>query len=707
MRNVTQSLARLVRTGLHRTGPTKVAGALIGGVVLATLYSQSIPSAAFSTSLGTSETVAATGPSAMPSGMAQDSMSMTRPTSGSVEPLWLASAGNRVEAFTNPLAAPPVLTDTNIALEAREADVQILPGTATHMWTYNGIFPGPTIRRPTGQTTYVTLINSLPASAGSLTLHNHGNHSAPDSDGQTDSLLVAPGASRVYTYTGIEGAGNERGTMRFYHDHRMDVTGRDLWMGLAGLYIIDDPADPQTLPSGEFDVPLMVVDRAFDANNQLVYQFSPGGAVGDTILVNGVVQPYFEVADRKYRLRILNAANFSQYDLQLNNGQPMTQIGTESCLLQAPVSRTHILLGPAERADVVIDFTGQLGQNIVLNNLAGSGSTGEIMQFRVTRHVTDDSAVPSTLRPLPVMDTPILTRTFEFGWTSGHWTINGLAYDPNRIDAQPVLGTTEKWILRNIGPSPHVIHVHDVDQVLVSRNGNPPNPYELMKESWNISGNQTVEVLIKFTDYLGRYVLHCHMVEHEDYGMMMQFEVVAPATTPTTTPTITPTTTPTNTPTSTPPPILVGHAIWQGAPAQPHTRQQQPITLTLRLQTGGPYYNYSTQTTDSSGFFTVTLSGIPNDVYNWRAKGPKFLANSGTTSISGAAQTSVEMSLMRAGDANNDNVVTTLDFNIMKGTLGKSLGDPGYDARADFNNDDLVSVVDFNMLRSNFGQAGE
>jgi FtsP/CotA-like multicopper oxidase with cupredoxin domain len=813
-------------------------------------------------------TQASTGPLAVPpgSGMAHGEMNTGQ---SSDEPLRLTSAGDRAEAFTNPLAAPPVLTGTNITLEAREADIQILPGAVTRMWTYSGTFPGPTIRRTTGQTTSITLINSLPITAGSLTLHNHGNHSAPDSDGQAATLLVPPGASRVYTYTGLEDGSNERGTMQFYHDHSMDVTARNLWMGLAGLYIIDDPADPQTLPSGEYDVPLAVMDRAFDANNQLIYQFNPGGVTGDTILVNGVVQPYFEVADRKYRFRILNAANFSQYDFQLSTGQPMVQIGTESGLLPAPVTRTNILIGPPERADVVIDFSGQLGQNIVLQNLAGSGSTAEIMQFRVTRHVTDTSSVPSTLRALPVLGSPVVTRTFDFGRTGGRWTINGLIYDPARIDIQPVLGTTEKWILRNTSAAPHVIHFHDVDELLVSRNGNPPEPYELFKEGWNISGNQTIEVLIKFSDYVGLYVFHCHLVEHEDDGMMMQIEVVTAALTPTATPTgptstpsrtftptrsptpacaatmvavsigdnffspqtitvnvgttvhwtntgdrnhtttsstglwdsgtlsagqsfnytfnsvgtfpyfceihgnmtatvivvgctqptatptpiptntltptrtatpantptftrtstptvtptntrtfthtpvstpthtFTPTSIPTNTPTGTVVSILVGHVTWQGAPAQPNVKQQQPITLTLRLQTGGPYYDYPSQNTDSGGFFTVTLSGVPDGAYNWRVKGPKFLANAGTANLSGVAQTNLEMNLMKAGDANNDNVVSLLDFNVLKGTLGKTVGDPGYDGRADFSNDDVVNVSDFNLLKGNFGLSGE
>jgi spore coat protein A, manganese oxidase len=433
-------------------------------------------------------------------------------------------------AFSRPLVIPKVLTGSNITLTAAATDVQILPGAKTRMWTYNGTFPGPTIRRPAGQTTTVTLVNKLPASAGELTLHNHGNHSTSDNDGQPDTLLAAPAGGKVtYTYTGTEAGGNERGAFQWYHDHRMDVTGRNIWMGLAGMYIIDDPADPQSLPKGEFDVPLLISDRSFSTSNQLAYKFNALGVTGNRILVNGVPQPYFKVGDRKYRLRILNASNSRSYDLALSNGQAFTQIGTESGLLPAPVRRTRILIAPAERVEVVIDFAKHLNQNIVLQNLAATGSLRQLMQFRVTRDLTDNSSVPTKLRPLPALDaTSAVTRTFEFDREriGGRWTINGQVFDPERVDAQPRLGTTETWILKNSSGSSHVIHIHDIDQQLVSRNGVPAAPYELIKESWQLGIGETVVVKLKFTDNLGKFVFHCHILEHEDAAMMAQVEVV-------------------------------------------------------------------------------------------------------------------------------------------------------------------------------------
>jgi len=433
-------------------------------------------------------------------------------------------------AFSRPLVIPAVLAASNITLTAKLADVQILPGVKTRMWTYNGTFPGPTIRRPTGQTTTVTLVNNLPAAAGELTLHNHGNHSTAENDGQPDDLLAAPnGGSVTYSYTATEAGGNERGAFQWYHDHRMDVTGRNVWMGLAGMYIIDDPADPQTLPRGAFDVPLLVADRSFDANNQLAYTFNAAGVTGNRILVNGVPQPYFNVGDRKYRFRILNASNSRSYDFALGNGQSFIQVGTESGLLPAPVRRSHILVGPAERVDVVVDFARKLGQRIVLQNLAADGSLRQVMQFRVVRHLTDTSSVPARLRALPVLDaTSAATRTFVFGKNrfTGAWTINDQVFNPNRIDASPKLGTTETWTFVNKSGSNHVVHIHDVDQQLVSRNGVPARPYERMKESWNLGIGETIVLKLKFTDNLGKFVFHCHILEHEDAAMMAQFEVV-------------------------------------------------------------------------------------------------------------------------------------------------------------------------------------
>lgn len=439
------------------------------------------------------------------------------------------TAAPKVARFSHPLIFPPVNINGNVSIGIDAGCVQILDGPCTNLWTYGGTYPGLTIRRPTGERTEVTFTNNLDPAAGEMTIHNHGNHSTSDNDGQPDTLLVPTGGSRTYTYEGTEEGNNQRGKMQFYHDHRMDVTGRNVWMGLTGMYIVDDPADPATLPSGPFDLPLAIADRQFDAQNQIPYVFNPNGVIGDKFLVNGVYQPYFEVGDRRYRFRILNASNFRTYFLELSNGDAFIQVGTESGLLPAPVTRSGMRMGPAERLDVVINFAGELGQNIYLvDTLTGT----QLLEFRVTQDITDDSSLPATLRPLPDIGEPTLTRNWNFSQTAGHWTINGLRFDPNRVDARPALGTTEKWVFTNPTGQPHTVHIHDVSQQCVSRNGGACYPYETMKETWYLAPGEVLEIKLKFTDHTGMYMLHCHMLEHEDDGMMTQFEVVRANPTP-------------------------------------------------------------------------------------------------------------------------------------------------------------------------------
>ena len=437
--------------------------------------------------------------------------------------------------FVNPLYAPPVLTSPNINISIEYACIQILPGPCTNMWTYGGTFPGSTIRRPTGQTTNVTFTNNLDAASGDMSVHNHGNHSSPPNDGRPHEYLIPSGGFRTYTYDHKDDGDNERGAAQFYHDHFHEHTATNVWNGLAGFYIIDDPADPQTLPAPPYDVPLGITDRQFDGTNQIPYTFNNDGVIGDHVLVNGVYQPYLEVENRKYRFRMLEASNVRVYDLVLSNGAPFVQIGTGAGLLPAPVTRASMRFGPGERLDVVIDFAGHLGETFSLRDMEDPQNPIDILQFRVTQDLTDNSSVPATLRPLPDVGEPTVTRTWVFGKTAGVWTINGLPFDPNRVDAQPVLGTTEKWIIQNAGGRIHTFHLHDVENVCLTRYiGTPPPapppcaPYDLYNDTFFLEANETIELKFKFTDFLGRYVFHCHVLEHEQDGMMAQSEVLFP-----------------------------------------------------------------------------------------------------------------------------------------------------------------------------------
>jgi spore coat protein A, manganese oxidase len=482
------------------------------------------------------------------------------------------------QPFSVPLPIPQERTGEVITLVARPADVPVLAGPPTRMWTFDGTFPGPTIRRPSGATTRVTVVHDLPAHVGDLHIHNHGNHSAPEDDGVFAFSAVAPGSARTYTYSHRVEGEPVGGRMQWYHDHTHHTSGRNVWMGLAGMFIVDDPAEAALgLPAGRFELPLLIADRRFDRDNQLLHRFTAperveeginplvgqglppfdeDAGIGDRILVNGAPEPFVDVAARSYRLRILNASNFSPLRLRLDNDAPLVQVGTESGLLPAPVQRREILLGPAERADVVVDFRGRRGQTVVLESTgegaaellpgiprpATAAKTQPVLQFRVTEPWSEPvPPVATALRPLPgwvaqAPSTPDRVFAFSLGLdehAQASWVINGRAFDHDRVEARPELGSVETWALVNLGPTAmsHYIHLHGVDWTVVSRNGAPPAPYEAgLKETFRLDPGEVVLVAARFTDHLGRYVLHCHMLEHEDHGMMLPWEVVPAGT---------------------------------------------------------------------------------------------------------------------------------------------------------------------------------
>ncbi|HEU5142089.1 MAG TPA: multicopper oxidase family protein [Solirubrobacterales bacterium] len=486
--------------------------------------------------------------------------------------------------FEAGLPIPRELSGERIEIPIREADLQILPGEKTRMWTYGGTFPGPTIRRPAGQRTEVTFHHRLPREAGELTVHLHGGHNSSRHDGQPggltrsqprsfycripyglspresgNDLLIEPGASRTYVYDLIEDGRPERAAFQWYHDHRLDRTRINVWRGLAGMWIVDDDFDRSLpLPSGERDLPLMIADRSFGPRNQLADPFDAqrppaDGVNGARVLVNGAYMPHRRVAARRYRLRLLNVSGFRPYNLYLSDGSPMTQIGTDSGLMPKPVRRREILLGPGERAEVVVDFAGKGGQALELRSgpRRGPGRTGRggagarpylgaLMQFRVAPgRAVDRSRVPRALRPLPAW-----ARTAERRFERGHgpdrtwtisiggtfkttWLLNGRTFNPARADAKPRLGTTEAWELVNDTNVAHVMHMHHSDWYLLARDGHRPPPWEdCLKETFFVHPRERILVAGHFADYTGKFPIHCHMLDHEDHGLMSQFQVV-------------------------------------------------------------------------------------------------------------------------------------------------------------------------------------
>lgn len=476
-------------------------------------------------------------------------------------------AAGAPSAFGTRLRMPPVLTGDHIRLVARPALVQVLPGMPTKMWTFNGVFPGPIIRRRSGKPVKVTVQHRLPAALGSLTIHHHGAHATSAEDGQPERNVIPPGGQRTYTYGLVEDGRPERAAFQWYHDHSHFRTTRNLWHGLAGMFIVDDAFDTALpLPKGGYDIPLMLTERTFTSDNQLVEGFvnytdsptspappgvGPGFApnddvFGNRLLVNGIERPFLEVAARRYRVRLLNTSPFRPYNLKLSNGAAMTQIATESGLIPKPLARKEILLGPGERAEVIIDFKGLQGRSLVLETgpvsspgviPATAPAIGKFMEFRVSKRAKETSRIPAKLRPLPswvgqASAQPHRIWAFGVGVNAqgrAAWTINGQAFDHHRVDAHPELDAVETWMLVNASPvaTSHYIHIHDVDWKVLSRNGAPPPPGEdALKETFRLDPGEVVVVAGKLSDHLGHYMLHCHMLQHEDHGMMTAFEVV-------------------------------------------------------------------------------------------------------------------------------------------------------------------------------------
>jgi spore coat protein A len=334
----------------------------------------------------------------------------------------------------------------------------------------------------------------------------------------------------------------------------MDFTGPQIWRGLAGFHIIhDDEEDALPLPKDKKDVPLMLCDRAFGEGGSFLYpsldpslQGKPGvkgnymdGVLGDTILVNGVPWPFMEVSNTRYRFRILNASNARRYRLALDpgpsDGLPFVQVGSDGGLLGAPISHRTIPIAPAERFDVVIDFSKYpVGTKVTLKNRLGYGTTSRVMRFHVVRKEKERSAVPERLSDMDEFkalgeSNARLRRNFYFTRArhNGHgvWAINGKVFSPSRIDARPKLGSTEIWELAT--DVHHPVHIHLVHFKVLSRNGGEPPPTDAgWKDTVDLRPGEVARVIARFGGYKGRYVFHCHNLEHEDMMMMANFEVV-------------------------------------------------------------------------------------------------------------------------------------------------------------------------------------
>ncbi len=482
---------------------------------------------------------------------------------------YLASLAPLPDPFTQQLRIPPILapvrSDSNgdhYEVTQRVATAEILPGVLTTIWGYNGIFPGPTIESRGGHQISVTHINELPVPT---VVHLHGGRTPPEHDGYPIDFVLPVNREVPLPFYAAESGDLSKGervhwypleqpaTTLWYHDHRMDFTGPGVWKGLAGFHIVrDDEEDALGLPSGTRELPLMIVDRSFDADGSLLYPaIDPTGLVevgvtdgfeagvlGDVTIVNGVPWPVVDVDGARYRLRFLNAANARRYDLRLDPSPPdgFVQIGTDGGLLAQPLHHDHIEMAPAQRFDVIVDFSAyQPGTVVTLVNDFDSGSMGLVMRFIVGARAEDSSRIPdrlTTIEPLDTTSDGVITRTMRFD--SGHlisdgrdrhgWLINGEPFSPDIAAAHPALGSVEIW--RLVSDFHHPVDVHLNPFQVLSRGLDGPGPYDFgWKDTIDLRPFEHAAIAVRFDGYRGRYVFHCHNLEHEDMAMMSNFVV--------------------------------------------------------------------------------------------------------------------------------------------------------------------------------------
>ena len=486
---------------------------------------------------------------------------------------------------------------------------------ATTLWGFNTSYPGPTLSVRSDELIKVNWVNSLIDATGAplppllpqdTTIHGaganfpavrtvthlHGANVSAASDGYPEYWYTAdpnaaangmggPAGNQVeYTYPNPQPA-----TTLWYHDHALGNTRTNVYAGMVGFYLIrDDAEDALNLPSGDYEIPLLIQDKSFYEDGQLFYPRGPGDLTeppqpdplaglppnfpssysvvpnffGNTNLVNGKVWPYMNVEPRKYRLRLLNGSNSRFYQLQLDDGSGGStlfhQIGSDGGLLPARVDLNEILLAPAERADVIVDFSNFApGEEVFLRNFGPDGpfqslgagppanpdTTGQVMKFNVMRLTQPDtSSLPDLLVDVPriLEDDAVITRQLTLNQTIDEFGRPKLLLDgaiwEDPITETPELHSIEIWEIENFTPNAHPIHLHLVQFQLLDRTlrgGSPVPPAENelgWKDTIIVNRREKVRVIAAFEDFAGLYVWHCHILEHEDHEMMRPYLVV-------------------------------------------------------------------------------------------------------------------------------------------------------------------------------------
>jgi FtsP/CotA-like multicopper oxidase with cupredoxin domain len=469
------------------------------------------------------------------------------------------------------------------------------------IWGFNdgahATSPGPTYQANYGVPQLTRNINGLPSTTGgfgipSVTTHLHNAHNPSESDGNPCDFYGQGHFCDQY-YPNVlagfnsdhqpDGDINESLSTLWYHDHRVDFTSQNTYKGLVGFYCLFNQFDTGNESTGfrlpsfpQFDIPLVFADKVYDPTTGLLAfdLFNLDGILGDKFLVNGKIQPFFNVQPRRYRFRLLDTgpSRFYQYFLtDLNNlGATNTYwvIANDGNLLPAPVQVSSVRIGPAERVDIIIDFSQFAGKTIYLENrlnqLNGQGPVDDfgpnsfseectqvlgtttrsilqagqgnlLLQFRVGTQAVDDNSLPpseQTFYQTPSTSVePRIVRTFKFDRLNGQWSINGQFMDCNEFRFTVQQNSSEQWLLTNLtGDWTHPVHIHLEEHQILSRNGTAPKlAYEkgARKDVTELHPNERVQLFFRFRDWMGKYPIHCHNVVHEDHAMMALWHVQA------------------------------------------------------------------------------------------------------------------------------------------------------------------------------------
>jgi blue copper oxidase len=451
-----------------------------------------------------------------------------------------------VVAQNNALLVPPALTGPEYNLNMAPGTVQFYPGNATVTAGYNGDILGPTLIMTNGVNVTLNVTNNL---GEDTTTHWHGMHVNPQNDGGPHTVIAA-GATWSPSFRVRDSA-----STMWYHPHLHGNTHRQVNSGLAGMIFVRDnfeaAADlPMTYGVDEF--PLIIQDKGFAGGNSLAV-----ANLGTVTMVNATLEPFLNVPAQMVRFRVLNAASERAFHIGFSDNRSFSVVGADGGLLEAPVSVTRAVMMPAERFDIVVDFSSNNGSTVQLmtysstlpNRLPGSanGPGGNNVLNGVDHNLLELRVGAPTASPVTTLPTSIwtldrlyetnatVTRTVQLtgGGQGNPFSIDNQAYDGSRMDQVVLLDTVEIWSIVNNTRAAHPFHIHDIQFFILDRNGAAPAAIEAgKKDTILLSENETVRFITKFerfNDTEVPYMYHCHILPHEDGGMMAQFIVVNPA----------------------------------------------------------------------------------------------------------------------------------------------------------------------------------